>query len=103
MGCTASTEPEGLYNRTILLLPLWAKQPVQILSACAVELYIYSPYGPYSLYSASVPIEYSYTSTPPMDCRDCTELLCLYSSAIPLLPLWAIRPLKCLSASTVEL
>ena len=27
------------------------------LSACTVELYLYSPYGPYSLYRASVPVQ----------------------------------------------
>jgi hypothetical protein len=40
-----------------------------------VELYFYSPYGPYGL----------------------------YSKAIPLLPLWAVRPVQSLSACTVEL
>jgi hypothetical protein len=33
----------------------------------------------------------------------CTELQCLYSRAIPLLPLWAVRPVQSLSAFTVEL
>ena len=37
---------------------------VQSLSACTVQLYLYSPYWPYSLYRASVPVQYSYTSTP---------------------------------------
>ena len=32
----------------------------------------------------------------------CTEPQCLYSRAIPLLPLWAARPLQSLSACTVE-
>ena len=41
----------------------------------------------------SVPVEYSYTSTPPMG---------LYSIAIPLLTLWAVRSEQSLSASTVE-
>jgi len=30
----------------------------------------------------------------------CTELQCLYSTAIPLLPLWAVRPVQSLSACT---
>jgi hypothetical protein len=30
---------------------------VQSLSACTVELYLYSPYGPYGLYRASVPVQ----------------------------------------------
>ena len=54
---TACTEPQCLYTRAIPLLPLWAVQPVQSLSACTVELYLYSPYGPYSLYRASVPVQ----------------------------------------------
>ena len=68
-----------------------------------VELYLYSPYGPYGLYRASVPVQYSYTSTPPMGRTSCTEPQCLYSTAIPLLPLWAVRPVQSLSACTVQL
>jgi hypothetical protein len=34
MGRTACTEPQCLYSRAIPLLPLWAVQPVQSLSAC---------------------------------------------------------------------
>ena len=30
----------------------------------------------------------------------CTDPQCLYSTAIPLLPLWAVRPVQSLSAST---
>ena len=87
----------------ITLLPLWAVRPVESLSACTVQLYLYSPYGPYSLYRASVPVQYSYTPTPPMGCTACTEPQFLYSRAIPLLPLWAVRPLQTLSACTVQL
>jgi hypothetical protein len=57
MGHTACTEPQCLYSRAIPLLPLWAVLPVQSLSACRVELYLYSPYGPYGLYRASVPVQ----------------------------------------------
>ena len=49
--------------------------------ACTVELYLYSPMGRTA----------------------CTEPQCLYSRAIPLLPLWAVRPEQSLSACTVEL
>ena len=42
--------------------------------------------------SAVVKKEYSYTSTPPMGYAACVESQCLYSRAIPLLPLWAVRP-----------
>ena len=44
-------------RRAIPLLPLWAVRTVQSLSACTVELYLYSPYGPYGLYIASVPVQ----------------------------------------------
>jgi hypothetical protein len=54
MGRTACTEPQCLYSRAIPLLPLW---PVQSLSACTVELYLYSHYGPYGLYRASMPVQ----------------------------------------------
>ena len=64
MGRTACTDPQCLYSTAIPLLP----------------------YGPYGLYRASVPVQYSYTSTPPMGRAACTEPQCLYSIAIPLLP-----------------
>ena len=85
------------------LLPLWAVRPLQSLSACTVELYLYSPYGAYGLYRASVSVEYSYTSTPPMGRTASTEPQCLYSRTRPLLPLWAVRPVQSLSACTVQL
>jgi hypothetical protein len=72
-------------------------------TACTVELYFYSPYVPYCLYRASVPVQWSYTSTPPMGRTACTEPQCLYSRPITLLPLWAVRPVQSLSACTVEL
>ena len=100
MGRTACTEPQCLYSTAIPLLPLWAVRSVQSLSACTVELYLYSLYGPYGLYRASVPVQYSYTSTPPMGRTACTEPRCLYSIAIPLLPLWAVRPVQSLGACT---
>jgi len=103
MDRTTFTEPQCLYSTAISLLPLWTVRPVQSLSACTVELYLYSPYGPYDLYRASVPVQYSYTSTPRMDRTACTEPQCLYSRAIPLLSLWTIRPLQSLSACTVQL
>jgi len=33
----------------------------------------------------------------------CTEPQCLYSTAIPLLPLWTVRPVQGLSACAVQL
>jgi hypothetical protein len=80
MDRTACKEPQCLYkndlylylcswnSRAIPLLPLWAVRPVRSLSACTrvtlnftfgherVGLYLYSPYGPFGLYGASVPV-----------------------------------------------
>ena len=42
MGRTACTEPQCLYKDALYL---------------TVELYLYSPYGPYGLYRASVPVQ----------------------------------------------
>ena len=47
-----------------------------------------------------VPVQYSYTSTPPIGRTACTEPQCLYSTAIPLLPQWTLRPVQSLSACT---
>ena len=66
MGRTACTEPQCLYN-----------------GALYRYLYVYSPYGPYSLYRASVPVQ-----------------RCTLPLPIPLLPLWAVRPVQSLSACT---
>ena len=116
MGRAGCTESQCLNSIAIPLLP---SVPVQYsytstpLSACTVQLYLYSPQclysiaipllplGPYGLYRASVPVQYSYTSTPPIGRTACTEPKCLYSTAIPLLPLWAVRPVQSLSACTL--
>ena len=74
MGRTACTEPQCLYKGALYLY-------------LTVELYLYSPYGPYGLYRASVPVQ------------GCTLPL-PYSRAIPLLPLWAVLPVQSLSACT---
>jgi len=93
--------PWSRRSRAIPLLPLWAVRPVQSLSACTKALYLYSPYWPYDLYRASVPVQYSYISTPPMGRTACTEPQCLYSRAIPLFPLLAVRPVQSHSTCTV--
>jgi len=103
MVCTACKEPQWLYVTAIILLPLWAVRTLRNLSACTVQLNLYSPYGPYGLYRASVPVQYSYNSTPPTGRTACRVAQCLYSTAIPLLPLWAVRSLDCFSACTVQL
>ena len=74
MGRTACTEPQCLYKGALYLY-------------LTVELYVYSPYGPYGLYRASVPVQ------------GCTLPL-PNSRAIPLLPLWAVRTVQSLSACT---
>ena len=104
MDRTACTEPQCLYSTAITLLPLWPVWPVQSLSACTVQLYLHSPYGPYVLYRASVPVQYSYTYIPLSACTVEQYLYspqCLYSTAIPLLPLWTVQPEQSLSACTV--
>jgi len=68
--------PWSRKSRAIPLLPAWAVRPVQSLSACTVDQYLYSPYRPYSLHRASVPVQYSYTSSPPIGCTACTEPQC---------------------------
>ena len=100
---TACTESQCLYSTAIPLLLLLAIRPVQSLSACTVQLYLYTPYGPYGLCRASVPVQYSYTSTPPMGPSACTKPQCLYSRAIPLLPLWTVQSVQSLSACTFSL
>jgi hypothetical protein len=74
MRRTACTEPQCLYKAALYLY-------------LTVELYLYSPYAPYGLYRASVPVQ------------GCTLPL-PYSRAIHLLPLWAVRPVQSLSACT---
>ena len=59
MGRTDCTEPQCLYSTAIHLLSLWAVRPVESLFACRVQPYLYSPYGPYGLYQALVPVQYS--------------------------------------------
>jgi len=63
---TACTEPQCLYNGALYLY-----------------LYLYTPYGPYSLYRASVSVQ------------ECTLPL-----PIPLLPQWTVQPVQSLSACT---
>ena len=66
IGRTARTETQCLYNDALYLY-----------------LYLYSPYRPYGLYRASVPV-----------------LRCTLPLPIPLIPLWAVRPVQSRSACT---
>jgi len=81
MDRTTCTEPRCLYSIAIHLLPLWAVRPLESLSACTVDLYLYFLYGQYGLYRTSVPVQYSYNSTPPLDCTVCREPQFLYKGA----------------------
>jgi len=66
MGRTACTEPQCLYNGALYLY-----------------LYLYSPYGLYTLYRASVAVQ-----------------RCTLPFSIILRPLWTVRPVQSLSACT---
>ena len=103
VGRTACTEPECLYNKAIPLLPLWAVQTVQSLSACTVQLYPYCHCGPYRMCRASVSVQYNYTSIATMVRTACAEPLSLYIRTIHLFPLWALSSVQSLSACTVQL
>ena len=97
--------PRSWKGRAIPLLPLWAVRPVQSLSACTrftlplhhnvkwVELYLCSPYGPYGLYRASVPVQ-GWPLPLPLHHNVKWVELYLYS------PLWAVWPVQSLSACT---
>ena len=56
------------------------------LDVCSVQLYLYSPYGPYGMDRVSVPVQYNYNSAHPIGRTACTQPQCVYSTAIPLLP-----------------
>jgi len=101
MGRTACTEPQCLYSIAIPVLSQLVLRPLQSLSACTVYLYRYFAYGPYGPYRASVPVQYSKTSTPPMDRTTSTEFQCLYSIAISLNLLWAARNVQSLSTRRI--
>ena len=66
MGRTVCTEPQCLYKGALYLY-----------------LYLYSPYEPYGLYRASVPVQ-----------------RCTLPLPIPLLSLWAVLPVQSLSVCT---
>ena len=58
-----------------------------LFSVCTVHLYLYTPYGPYGLYSTPVPVQYIYKSTPTMGRIECTETQCQKSRIILLIAL----------------
>jgi hypothetical protein len=60
MGRTACTEPQCLYKGALYLrveLYLYSPYGPYGLHRASVELYLCSPYGPYGLYRASVPVQ----------------------------------------------
>ena len=68
--------PWSRKSRATPLLPLWAVRPVQSFSACTVELYLYSPYGPYGLCRASVSVQGCTLPLPlPLQWRQMTTIL----------------------------
>jgi hypothetical protein len=85
--------PRSWKSRAIPLHPLWAVLPVQSLSACTVELYLYSPYGPYgsvqSLSACTVDL-YLYSPYGPY---------CLYRASVSVQGC-TVRPVQSLSACT---
>ena len=86
MGRMACTEPQCLYAAALYLY-----------------LYLYSPYRPYSLYRASVPVQRC-TLTLPIPLLPLWTVQpvqrCTLPLPIPLLPLWTVRPVQSLSACT---
>jgi len=74
-----------------------------------VELCLYSPYGPYDLYRASVPYKgslylclYPYSPYGPYGLHRASVPLqrCTLTLPIPLIPLWTVRPVQSFSACT---
>ena len=75
--------PWSIKSRALPLLTLAAVRTVESLSACTIQLNLYSPQYLYSRaipLLPSVPVQYSYTSTP---LSACTVELYLYSSYGP--------------------
>jgi len=92
MGRTACTEPQCLYN-----------------GAHYLYLYLYSPYGPYSLCRASVPVQ-GCTLTLPITLLP-LWVVQMYRASVPLqrctlplpkhlIPLWVVQIVQILSACT---
>jgi len=90
MDRTACTEPQFLYNGALYLY-----------------LYLYSPYGPYIMYRASVPVQRFTFPLPVLQHpygpyslyrASVSVQRCTLPLPIPLLPLWTVRPVQSLSA-----
>ena len=79
-SCTKGTGsfPGVRNDRGVTLTPL----PILVSWSRKSGAYFYSPYGPYGLYRTSVPVQYSYTSTPPIGRTACTEPQYLYRGVL---------------------
>jgi len=75
---------------------------VQKLSVCTIHLYLYTPHVQYDLYRDSMPGQYIYIYTHRMGRTACTETQCLKSINETLHLLWAVRTLKCLRCSSLQ-
>ena len=68
--------PRSIQSRAKPLLPLRAVRPLQSLSACTVQLYLYSPQ---CLYSTAIPLLTLCAVRPAQSLSACTVQLYLYS------------------------
>jgi len=91
MKRTALLETQCLYSILLSLILLWDIHFGMFFRVCIFHLYLYTPYGPYGLYSTSVPVQYIFKSTPTMGRTECTETQCQESRIILLNPLWLYR------------
>jgi len=96
------TEPQA-GTVQLQLCFFWAVWDLQIVSSCKLQLILYSPYGPYGLYRASVPLEYSYNTSHTRVHTHCTEPQWLYSTSKLLLPLCALQTAQNHIACTIQL
>jgi len=118
MNRTASTEPQCLYNGAIYLTEnsttpkdrTACTEPQGLYKgALYLYLYLYSPYGPYRLYRASVPVKRCNLSLPkpllpygPYGLYTASGPVqpCTLPIPIPLLPLWTVLTVESLSDCT---
>ena len=67
------------FTHVLLLLPPRTVQLEQNLIACTIQIYLYSHYGPYGLYSTAIPLHRLWTIRPVQSRSACTEQVYLYS------------------------
>ena len=88
--------PWSRKSRAIPLLILWAVRPVQSLSACTVQLYLYSPQY---LYSTAIPLLILWAVRPVQSLSACTgvHFTFLLLSSVVFLNTTSTLPYLCLS------